>query len=117
MATFEKAENIEYNADGHIVTYGDGDNTYVYDGLGRLIRENNKVLDKTFVFEYNVGGNIISKNEYVYTEGMIEGEPTKTYAYTYTNIATLIFLGEGKPSPFLSKMGASLQLQPSVFQK
>ena len=23
VATFEKAENIEYNADGHIVTYGD----------------------------------------------------------------------------------------------
>ena len=34
---------------------------------------------------YNVGGNIVSKNEYAYTEGVIEGEPTKTYAYTYTN--------------------------------
>ena len=27
----------------------------------------------------------MSKNEYAYTEGVIEGEPTKTYAYTYTN--------------------------------
>ena len=34
---------------------------------------------------YNEGGKTVSKNEYVYTEGMIEGEPTKTYAYTYTN--------------------------------
>jgi hypothetical protein len=32
---------------------------------------------------YNVGGNIVSKNEYAYTEGMIEGEPTKTYNYSY----------------------------------
>ena len=51
------------------------------------------------MFVYNAGENIVSKNEYAYTEGMIEGEPTKMYAYTYTNIATLIFLGEGKPSP------------------
>ena len=34
---------------------------------------------------YNVGGNIVSKNEYAYTEGMIEGEPTKTYNYSYSD--------------------------------
>ena len=43
------------------------------------------MLDKTYTWVYNVGGNIVSKNEYAYTEGVIEGEPTKTYAYTYTN--------------------------------
>ena len=41
-------------------------------------------LDKTYTFEYNVGGNIVSKNEYVYTEGEL-GTPTKTYAYAYAN--------------------------------
>ena len=34
---------------------------------------------------YNEGRNTVSQNEYVYTEGVIEGEPTKTYSYTYTN--------------------------------
>ena len=41
-------------------------------------------LDKTYTFEYNVGGNIVSKNEYVYTTGTL-GTPTKTYAYAYSN--------------------------------
>ena len=67
VATFEKAENIEYNADGNIVVYGE--NSYAYDGLGRLIRENNKALDKTFLFEYNVGGNIMYRSEFPYTTG------------------------------------------------
>ena len=40
-------------------------------------------IDKVCLFVYNVGGNIVSKNEYAYTEGMIEGEPTKTYNYSY----------------------------------
>ena len=41
-------------------------------------------LDKTYTFEYNVGGNIVSKNEYVYTTETLE-IPTKTYAYAYSN--------------------------------
>ena len=42
------------------------------------------MLDKTFTFVYNVGGNIVSKNEYVYTTGEL-GEPTKVYNYSYDN--------------------------------
>lgn len=34
---------------------------------------------------YNVGGNIVSKTEYVYTTGEL-GEPTKTYSYSYDGI-------------------------------
>ena len=82
MATFEKAENIEYNADGNIVVYGE--NSYVYDGLGRLIRENNKALDKTFLFEYNVGGNIMYRSEFPYTTGAV-GTVTKICDYYYNN--------------------------------
>ena len=80
--TLEKTENVEYNADGHIIKYGD--KTYVYDNLGRLLRENNKNLDKTFLFVYNVGGNIVSKTEYAYTTGTV-GTAIKTYNYTYGN--------------------------------
>ena len=82
VSTFEKTESIAYNADGNIITYGE--NTYVYDNLGRLIRENNKSLDKTTIFVYNVGGNIVSKTEYAYTTGTV-GTAIKTYNYTYGN--------------------------------
>ncbi|MBQ9978367.1 MAG: RHS repeat-associated core domain-containing protein [Clostridia bacterium] len=112
VATFEKAENIEYNADGHIVTYGD--NTCVYDGLGRLIRENNKALDKTFLFEYNVGGNIVSKTEHAYTTGIV-GAATATYNYTYGNAwkdqltsfggQSIVYDASGNPTSYL---GAAL---------
>ena len=113
VSTFEKTENVEYNTDGNIVVCGE--NTYVYDRIGRLTRENNTTLDKTFVFEYNVGGNIVSKNEYAYTEGMIEGEPTKTYAYTYGNAwkdqltgfdgQSIVYDASGNPTSYL---GATL---------
>ncbi|MGM9631814.1 MAG: hypothetical protein ACI3XL_01820, partial [Eubacteriales bacterium] len=33
--------------------------TYVYDSCGQLVRENNKALDKTYMYEYNNIGNII----------------------------------------------------------
>ena len=36
--------------------------------LGQLIRENNKSLDKTFVYCYDGIGNITSVKEYSYTE-------------------------------------------------
>lgn len=32
--------------------------TYVYDGFGQLVRENNKALDKTYIYSYNEIGNI-----------------------------------------------------------
>ena len=59
---------------------------YRYDALGRLVRENNKPLNKTVVFNYDRTGNILSKviypftlkpNEYLYE---LDGE-TETYMY------------------------------------
>ena len=37
---------------------------YYYDGLNQLIREDNAWLDKTIVYEYDLGGNIQSVSEY-----------------------------------------------------
>ncbi|MBR2617754.1 MAG: RHS repeat-associated core domain-containing protein, partial [Paludibacteraceae bacterium] len=42
------------------------ENTYEYDEFGQLIRENNKALDKTYVYEYNDIGNITLVKEYDY---------------------------------------------------
>ena len=81
-ATLEKTEHIDYDANGNIVSYGG--TTYVYDGIGRLIRENNPTLDKTIVWTYDVGGNIVSRTEHAYTTGTV-GSATATNVYTYGN--------------------------------
>ena len=45
---------------------------YFYDAVNQLIRENNKVLDKTIKYNYDNGGNILSKEEYSYTTDEID---------------------------------------------
>lgn len=82
IATLEKTEYIDYDANGNIVSYGG--TTYVYDGIGRLIRENNPTLDKTILWTYDVGGNIVSRTEHAYTTGTV-GSATATNVYTYGN--------------------------------
>ena len=61
--------------------------TYVYDGLGQLIRENRRELNKTYVYSYDIDGNILSKTEYAYTiaETPSDAADTKTYGYSYVN--------------------------------
>ena len=61
---------------------------YIYDSFGQLIRENNKSLDKTFVYEYNEIGNITAAKTYAYTTGDIGNlapESTDTYSYDTTH--------------------------------
>ena len=58
-------------------------NHYDYDSFGQLIRENNKSLDKTFVYEYNLSGNITAAKTYAYTTGNISGSHTSTNSYSY----------------------------------
>jgi len=61
-------------------------NNYVYDGFGQLIRENNKALDKTYIYSYNGIGNITEAKEYPYTTANTPtGTPTvKSYTYDST---------------------------------
>ena len=40
---------------------------YKYDSLSRLIREDNKPLNKTTTWEYDAGGNILNRFEYEFT--------------------------------------------------
>ena len=57
--------------------------TYTYDDYGQLIRENNSPLDKTFIYEYNDIGNIVSVKEYDYTTEALGDDCTKkTYTYS-----------------------------------
>ncbi len=82
-----------YDANGNIETISKGEgqekeetNKYYYDEINQLIREDNKVLNKTIVYTYDVGGNIQSKKEYEYTQEMLTNKaPTNTINYTYGN--------------------------------
>ena len=56
---------VEYDKNGNITKYGD--NTYVYDDLNRLVRENNLELGKSFLYGYDNRGNLCTKFEFVYS--------------------------------------------------
>ncbi len=64
--TYDANWNIETITEGGLV------NRYYYDEMNQLIREDNGVLEKTIVYTYDLGGNILAKNQYAYTAG---GEP------------------------------------------
>lgn len=46
------------------------------DDLGQLIREDNRALNKSYVYTYDYAGNITSKKEYAFTTGTL-GSVTK----------------------------------------
>ena len=65
---FLRSTNYTYDTMGRISSVNDGKLiTYEYDEYGQLVRENNKILDKTFQYEYNGTGNIESVKTYAYT--------------------------------------------------
>lgn len=60
---------------------------YKYDGLSRIVREDNKILEKTTTFAYDAGGNITERIEYPFTLvdnlDALDGTPI-TYSYSST---------------------------------
>lgn len=58
--------------------------SYVYDDLGQLVRENNVEDDKTYVWNYDVLGNIDSLLVYDYTTGAV-ANPVSGINYEYTD--------------------------------
>lgn len=57
---------------------------YSYDLVGRLSREDNRDLNKTFTFEYDLAGNILSRKEYAFTlDATLPSTPVITVPYTY----------------------------------
>ena len=80
--------SYEYDANGSIIsiTYSDGKKiTYEYDDLNQLIRENNQLLNATYVYAYDTAGNILHKKTYNYTTVTTSqlGSPTGLINCTY----------------------------------
>ena len=78
-------ESYTYDAVGNIETISENGELkakYYYDELSQLVREDNKELNQTIVYEYDQGGNIQSKTRYAYTEGEL-GEAVGTDTYSY----------------------------------
>lgn len=76
----------EYDVSGNITSIkrDEYETCYQYDELGRLVREDNPVLDKTVVYKYDAGGNILLKKEYKYSLEDRLYSPTIT-SYTYAS--------------------------------
>lgn len=74
-----------YDNEGNILTETRNGQTtrYQYDMIGQLLRVDDPNEPATWTFEYDMGGNMLSKKKYNYTtEATPPGTPT-VYAYTY----------------------------------
>ena len=75
--TYDKAGNIEtVTENGELVA------RYQYDGLNRLVREDN-VHFGTFTYQYDAAGNILSKKSYGFTTAETLGKVTSVSEYSY----------------------------------
>ncbi len=85
----QTAYTYTYDADYNItrIVYNTGKVIrYVYDDLGQLIREDNSLLNATYVYNYDDSGNITSKVKYALTaEGVTPENATSTYTYGYAS--------------------------------
>lgn len=111
-------ENIKYKYDdlgniSEIYENGYLKAKYTYDALNRLIREDNKTLDKTVTLIYDSNGNIVKKSEYKYSlKSNIELSELacKNYDYIYEGSDLKSFNGEnfsynfvGNPTEYRGK--------------
>ena len=93
MRTEVGTYNYTYDAVGNIASISLGTeytNSYEYDALNQLVRENNQQIGKTYTYAY-VNGNITERKEYAYTTGEL-GEilDTKTWSYTDSSWSDLL---------------------------
>lgn len=79
----------EYDDCGNIthIYYGSGSNSYLlhrylYNEANQIIREDNRQFNKTYVYEYDEGGNISNKKTYSYTLENL-GEVISTINFSY----------------------------------
>ena len=89
-----------YNDNGNIASISSNNHTatYEYDTLDRLTRANDPIAGKTWVYNYNSGGNILKRSEYAYTANAL-GTPSEEVTYTYgdSQWKDLLTAYNGKP--------------------
>ena len=79
--------SCDYDANGNITNVYENSVLkirYHYDGLNRLVREDNSDIDKTVVYNYDRFGNILSKVECALTFGEL-GTAINTIPYEYNS--------------------------------
>ena len=87
LDNFGEKLSYTYDDNGNIETIrknGVLQETYHYDGLNQLVRADSAAQNKSFVYTYDAGGNILSVKEYAYTTGAL-GTAVKTVNYGYTD--------------------------------
>ena len=76
--TYDKAGNLETISNGTSLL-----SKYYYDGLNRLKREDNHTAGKTYIWDYDVGGNILFRKEYALCTDVNLGACLDSKVYTY----------------------------------
>ena len=80
--------SVSYHDDGNIqsITTAEGMVSYNYDSLGQLIRVNDAVEGKTFIYTYDAGFNMTSEKEYAYTtEEVPSGSVIRQRNFVYSS--------------------------------
>ena len=87
-----KATFYEYDENGNIIQISEGTagaegktSTFKYDKRNQLIREDNHLLNKTFAYAYDLGGNMTRMEEYAFTKAdkALPETPVKTIRGTF----------------------------------
>ena len=77
-----------YDSMGNIATVKKNDvlvARYTYDGLNRLVREDNQELNTTCLYTYDGNGNMLSKETFAYTTGSVTSGTGMVQSYFYNN--------------------------------
>ena len=80
--------SVQYDENGMLTGSGANEITvhYIYDESGQLTRTNDSFANYTSSYEYDSRGNMLSKKQYDYTTGDLNGlTPKETTAFTYAN--------------------------------
>ena len=75
--TYDSRGNIKSEKRGNLTT------SYEYDAIGQLVRVNDPHENKTWVYEYDRGGNMTKRDQYAYTTADELGDPVATRTYGY----------------------------------
>ena len=87
-----KSTFYKYDENGNIIQISEGTagaegktSTFKYDKRNQLIREDNHLLNKTFAYAYDLGGNMTRMEEYAFTKAdkALPSTPVKTVRGTF----------------------------------